>query len=163
MLGLQVRLTSGPKRHALEMMRSKIEQQNERVVSARQRHAVAKQAFMLLDEELQREEEAKERLCSELNMLIQQSAELQVRRGSATGWQVGRGSATGRQVGRGSATGWQVGRGSATGRQVGRGSATGAQVAAGLGSASNIRAAGACGLLGLVVTGPATGLQVDTG
>ena len=61
MLGLQVRLTSGPKRHALEMMRSKIEQQNERVVSARQRHAVAKQAFMLLDEELQREEEAKER------------------------------------------------------------------------------------------------------
>ena len=143
MLGLQVRLTSGPKRHALEMMRSKIKQQNERVVSARQRHAVAKQAFMLLDEELQREEEAKERLCSELNMLIQQSAELQVRRGSATGW--------------------QVGRGSATGRQVGRGSATGAQVAAGLGSASNIRAAGACGLLGLVVTGPATGLQVDTG
>ena len=140
---MQVRLTSGPKRHALEMMRSKIEQQNERVVSARQRHAVAKQAFMLLDEELKREEEAKERLCSELNMLIQQSAELQVRRGSATGW--------------------QVGRGSATGRQVGRGSATGAQVAAGLGSASNIRAAGACGLLGLVVPGPATGLQVDTG
>ena len=95
MLGLQVRLTSGPKRHALEMMRSKIEQQNERVVSARQRHAVAKQAFMLLDEELKREEEAKERLCSELNMLIQQSAELQVGRGSATGLPVGRGSATG--------------------------------------------------------------------
>ena len=81
---MQVRLTSGPKRHALEMMRSKIEQQNERVVATRQRHAVAKQAFMLLDEELKREEEAKERLCSELNMLIQQSAELQVRAG--WGW-----------------------------------------------------------------------------
>ena len=39
---------------------------------------------MLLDEELKREEEAKERLCSELNMLIQQSAELQVHAG--WGW-----------------------------------------------------------------------------
>jgi BMFP domain-containing protein YqiC len=42
-LQLQVKLTSGPKKQALELMRKKIEVQNEKVVSIRQRHGIAKQ------------------------------------------------------------------------------------------------------------------------
>eukprot|EP00955_Chlamydomonas_euryale_P068336 360098-Chlamydomonas_euryale.AAC.6 len=53
---LQVQLTSGPKKHALELMRKKIEVQNERCVLARQRHGVAKAAFQAADIELQAEE-----------------------------------------------------------------------------------------------------------
>lgn len=41
-LQLQLKLTSGPKKHALEMLRKKIETQNERVVYVRARHTAAK-------------------------------------------------------------------------------------------------------------------------
>ena len=76
-LQLQLRLTAGPKRQGLELLRRKIEEQNERVVSVRRRHDAAKQALLVLEEELKREEDAKERLCGELNTLIQQNADQQ--------------------------------------------------------------------------------------
>ncbi len=41
-LQLQLKLTSGPKKHALELLRRKIETQNERVASVRAKHTVAK-------------------------------------------------------------------------------------------------------------------------
>jgi hypothetical protein len=44
-LQLQVKLTSGPKKQALELMRLKIEAQNERVVAVRARHSAAKQVW----------------------------------------------------------------------------------------------------------------------
>lgn len=40
-LQLQLKLTSGPRASALEMMRRKIEQQAEKVISARAEHATA--------------------------------------------------------------------------------------------------------------------------
>ena len=43
-LQLQLNLTSGPKKSALEMLRRKIEAKNELVASARQKFAAAKQA-----------------------------------------------------------------------------------------------------------------------
>lgn len=60
-------------------MRRKIEEQNERVVSVRRRHDAAKQALIVVEEELKREEEAKDRLCGELSTLIQQSTDQQAR------------------------------------------------------------------------------------
>ncbi|KAG1674199.1 hypothetical protein FOA52_013819, partial [Chlamydomonas sp. UWO 241] len=76
----QVQMTSGPKRQALELMRRKIEAQNEKCVAVRARHSVAKAAFDLVDAELQGEEAEKTRLCDELNILIQSSTELQLQK-----------------------------------------------------------------------------------
>ena len=44
-LQLQLRITAGPKRSALELIRKKIELQNAKVVLARDRHRAAKQVF----------------------------------------------------------------------------------------------------------------------
>jgi hypothetical protein len=43
-LQFQLKLTNGPKRSALELMRRKIEMQNEKVVAARQRFLAARKA-----------------------------------------------------------------------------------------------------------------------
>ncbi len=81
-LQLQLRLTSGPKKHALEMLRKKIEEQGERVAAVREKFNVAKKVYLSFEEELKKEEMVKEGLCSELSMLIQQNAAQQVRAGS---------------------------------------------------------------------------------
>jgi hypothetical protein len=46
---LQLKLTAGPKKHALEMLRKKIETQGEKVAAARQRFTAAKQVFAYAD------------------------------------------------------------------------------------------------------------------
>ena len=45
-LQFQLKLTSGPKKHALELMRKKIETQTDRVVVIRRQHAAAKQVLL---------------------------------------------------------------------------------------------------------------------
>ncbi|GIL88391.1 hypothetical protein Vretimale_15026 [Volvox reticuliferus] len=75
---LQLKLTSGPKKHALELLRKKIEAQNERVAYVRTRHTAAKAAYERLDAELKQEEAVKDQLCSELNTLVQQAAKAQM-------------------------------------------------------------------------------------
>ncbi|GLI71667.1 hypothetical protein VaNZ11_016947, partial [Volvox africanus] len=77
-LQLQLKLTSGPKKHALELLRKKIEAQNERVAYVRSRHTAAKATYERLDAELKQEEAAKDQLCSELNTLVQQAAKAQL-------------------------------------------------------------------------------------
>lgn len=77
-LQLQLKLTAGPKKHALELLRKKIEIQNEKVVAVRQRHSAAKQVLEAVEVELKREEAVKDQLCSELNLLVQQSATAQL-------------------------------------------------------------------------------------
>ncbi|CAL5225456.1 g8276 [Coccomyxa viridis] len=77
-LQMQLKLSTGPKRSALMMLRKKIELQNERVLAARERQKAAKKVFEATDEALKEEDAAKERLCSELNMLVQQSAHAQL-------------------------------------------------------------------------------------
>lgn len=46
---LQLKLTAGPKKHALEMLRKKIETQGEKVAAARQRFTAAKQVWCFAD------------------------------------------------------------------------------------------------------------------
>ena len=46
-LQLQLRLTSGPKRSALELMRKKIESQNDQVMAARQNFHAARKASVV--------------------------------------------------------------------------------------------------------------------
>ncbi|PNW71618.1 hypothetical protein CHLRE_16g661800v5 [Chlamydomonas reinhardtii] len=77
-LQLQLKLTAGPKKHALELLRKKIEIQNEKVASVRAKHTVAKATYERLDAELKREEDAKDQLCGELNTLVQQAAKAQL-------------------------------------------------------------------------------------
>ncbi|KAK9790110.1 hypothetical protein WJX73_008949 [Symbiochloris irregularis] len=77
-LQLQLRITAGPKRSALEMIRKKIELQNAKVVMARDRHKAAKQAMQAAEKDLSQEEAIKQRLCDELNVLVQQSATAQL-------------------------------------------------------------------------------------
>ncbi|GFR45933.1 hypothetical protein Agub_g7395, partial [Astrephomene gubernaculifera] len=77
-LQLQLKLTAGPKKLALEVLRRKIEEQNERVAYVRAKHTTAKATYERLDAELKQEEAAKEQLCQELNMLVQQAARAQM-------------------------------------------------------------------------------------
>mmetsp|Transcript_3166 Transcript_3166/g.9127 ORF Transcript_3166/g.9127 Transcript_3166/m.9127 type:complete len:188 (+) Transcript_3166:244-807(+) len=77
-LQLQLKLTSGPRASALEMMRRKIEQQAEKVISARAEHATALKAADVTAAKLAAEEAAKDKLCQELNLLVQQSAHAQL-------------------------------------------------------------------------------------
>lgn len=77
-LQLQLKLSVGPKRQALELLRKKIEIQNGRVAAARAKYLSAKKVVDQLNEELSIEEAAKDQLCEELNMLVQQSATAQM-------------------------------------------------------------------------------------
>ena len=106
-LQMQLKLSTGPKKSALMMIRKKIELQNERVLAARDRQRAAKkvgylllhaasinqnrmllnrtsqqkyvlQVFETAEEALKAEEQVKERLCQELNLLVQQSAHAQL-------------------------------------------------------------------------------------
>ncbi|KAK9916893.1 hypothetical protein WJX75_008410 [Coccomyxa subellipsoidea] len=77
-LQMQLKLSTGPKKSALMMIRKKIEMQNERVLAARDRQRAAKKVFEATEESLKAEEQVKERLCQELNLLVQQSAHAQL-------------------------------------------------------------------------------------
>ncbi|KAL3158339.1 aci13 [Trebouxia sp. C0009 RCD-2024] len=73
-LQLQLNLTSGPKKSALEMLRKKIEAKNEQVVTARQNFLSAQKAAEQAEESLRCQERSKEQLCQELHLLVHQSA-----------------------------------------------------------------------------------------
>jgi hypothetical protein len=73
-LQVQLRVNVGPKKHALEHMRRKIEVQAERVTAARAAAAAAAKVAAAAAEALAAEEASKEQLCQELNLLVQQSA-----------------------------------------------------------------------------------------
>jgi len=73
-LQLQLKLTAGPKKSALEMLRKKIEAQTEQVAARRGKVAEAKQVLDAAEAELKAEEAVKERLCQELTSIVQQSA-----------------------------------------------------------------------------------------
>jgi hypothetical protein len=77
-LQLQLHVNVGPKKQALEMMRRKIEEQNERVGEAQRRHTATAAAAKVAKEALEREEKVKQQLCEELDLLVQQSANSQM-------------------------------------------------------------------------------------
>ncbi|CAD7699729.1 unnamed protein product [Ostreobium quekettii] len=77
-LQLQLRLTSGPKKSALELIRRKIEAQNEKVLASRSKVAAAKRFLAVAEAELAGAQSVKQQLCGELNMLVHQSTHLQL-------------------------------------------------------------------------------------
>eukprot|EP00951_Prasinocladus_malaysianus_P039020 scaffold433111_cov47-Prasinocladus_malaysianus.AAC.1 len=77
-LQLQLKITSGPKKSVLELLRKKIEVQNGKVVAERQKVAKARQVLEEAEASLQKEEDIKDRLCQELNLVVQESAHAQL-------------------------------------------------------------------------------------
>ncbi|KAM3408145.1 hypothetical protein ACQJBY_001402 [Aegilops geniculata] len=79
-LTLEVKLTAGPKKAALEHLRKKIEMSTERIRLAKVKEDEAKKAWEAAAQVVKEEEEAKQRLCDDLNRLVQESAASQYSR-----------------------------------------------------------------------------------
>lgn len=79
-LTLEVKLTAGPKKAALEHLRKKIEMSTERICLAKVKEDEAKKAWEAAAQVVKEEEEAKQRLCDDLNRLVQESAASQYSR-----------------------------------------------------------------------------------
>eukprot|EP00798_Chlamydomonas_sp_ICE-L_P021878 gene21881-28911_t len=77
-LTLQLRVNVGPKQAALEFVRRKIEVQTEKAGAARERFVKAKQVMQAAEEELKKEEDEKDLLCRELQILVEQSSSAQL-------------------------------------------------------------------------------------
>ncbi|PKA60081.1 hypothetical protein AXF42_Ash009765 [Apostasia shenzhenica] len=79
-LTLEVKLTAGPKRAALEHLRKKIELANERIRAAKSKEELAKKAWEAAALVVRDEEVVKQKLCDDLNQLVQESANTQYSR-----------------------------------------------------------------------------------
>eukprot|EP00271_Cylindrocystis_brebissonii_P006890 TRINITY_DN19793_c0_g2_i1.p1 TRINITY_DN19793_c0_g2~~TRINITY_DN19793_c0_g2_i1.p1 ORF type:complete len:305 (+),score=88.54 TRINITY_DN19793_c0_g2_i1:215-1129(+) len=73
-LTLEVKLTSGSKKAALELLRRKIEDSAERIHAARTKEDAAKKAWEAASKCVADEESTKAKLCKDLNMMVQESA-----------------------------------------------------------------------------------------
>lgn len=73
-LAFEIKLTAGPKKAALEHLRKKIELSAEKITVAKQREEQAKKVWEAAVKVLKEEEENKQRLCEDLNRLVQESA-----------------------------------------------------------------------------------------
>ncbi|XP_062200968.1 uncharacterized protein LOC133903566 [Phragmites australis] len=79
-LTLEVKLTAGPKKAALEHLRKKIELSTERIRLAKVKEEQAKTAWEAAAQVVKDEEDAKQKLCDDLNRLVQESAASQYSR-----------------------------------------------------------------------------------
>ncbi|KZV24657.1 hypothetical protein F511_15036 [Dorcoceras hygrometricum] len=79
-LTMEMKLTSGPKKAALEHMRKKIEIATERVRVAKLKEEQAKMAWEAAAKSVQDEEAIKQKLCEDLNNLVQESSNSQLNR-----------------------------------------------------------------------------------
>ncbi|KAJ3684480.1 hypothetical protein LUZ61_013644 [Rhynchospora tenuis] len=79
-LNLEMKLTAGPKKAALEHLRKKIEIATERIRVAKLKEEQAKKAWEAAQQALKDEEAAKQKLCDDLNNLVQESAASQYAR-----------------------------------------------------------------------------------
>ncbi|XP_078151954.1 junctophilin-like protein isoform X2 [Carex rostrata] len=79
-LNLEMKLTAGPKKAALEYLRKKIEIATERIRVAKLKEEQAKKAWEAAQQALKEEEAAKQKLCDDLNSLVQESAASQFSR-----------------------------------------------------------------------------------
>eukprot|EP00250_Pteridium_aquilinum_P006881 c16707_g1_i1 orf=368-1204(-) len=79
-LAFEMKLTSGPKKAALEHFRKKIELSTEKIKVAKQREEQAKKVWEAAAKVLKEEEENKQMLCEDLNRLVQESAAFQYSR-----------------------------------------------------------------------------------
>ncbi|KAG1362458.1 hypothetical protein COCNU_10G006770 [Cocos nucifera] len=79
-LTLELKLTAGPKKAALEHLRKKIEVQTERIHVAKLKEDQAKKVWEAAAQAVRDEEETKKKLCDDLNQLIQESTATQLTR-----------------------------------------------------------------------------------
>lgn len=76
-LTLEMKLTAGPKKAALEHMRKKIEMSTERIRVAKLNEEQARKAWEAASKAVKDEEAIKEKLCKDLNNLVQESSNTQ--------------------------------------------------------------------------------------
>ncbi|KAL2920571.1 Actin cytoskeleton-regulatory complex protein PAN1 [Bienertia sinuspersici] len=79
-LSLELKLSSGSKNAAFEHMRKKIELQNEKIKEAKAKEEEAKKVWEAALKVVQDEEAVKQKLCEDLNQLVQQSSNSQYAR-----------------------------------------------------------------------------------
>ncbi|KAK1409176.1 hypothetical protein QVD17_35701 [Tagetes erecta] len=79
-LTLEMKLTAGPKKAALEHMRKKIEMSTERIRIAKLKEEEAKKAWEAASKVVKDEEDLKQKLCDDLNNLVQESSNSQFAR-----------------------------------------------------------------------------------
>ncbi|KAA3459807.1 ACI13 protein [Gossypium australe] len=79
-LTMEMKLTAGPKKAALEHMRKKIEMSTERIRIAKEKEEQARKAWESASKALHDEEAIKQKLCEDLNNLVQESSNSQFAR-----------------------------------------------------------------------------------
>ncbi|GFP84757.1 hypothetical protein PHJA_000619600 [Phtheirospermum japonicum] len=79
-LSMEMKLTAGPKKAALEHMRKKIEMSTERIRVAKLKEGEAKKAWEGAAKAVQDEEAIKQKLCEDLSSLVQESSNSQLSR-----------------------------------------------------------------------------------
>lgn len=79
-LTMEMKLTAGPKKAALEHLRKKIEMSTERIRVAKGKEEEAKKAWEAAAKVVQDEEAIKQKLCDDLNNLVQESSNSQLSR-----------------------------------------------------------------------------------
>ncbi|XP_077248124.1 junctophilin-like protein [Tasmannia lanceolata] len=79
-LTFELKLTAGPKKAALEHLRKKIELSTERIRVAKLKEDEARKAWEAASKVVKDEEEVKQKLCEDLNRLVQESASTQFSR-----------------------------------------------------------------------------------
>lgn len=77
---LELKLTAGPKKAALEHLRKKIELSTDKIRIAKQKEELARQVWEAAVKDLNKEEAHKEAICEDLNRLVQESATAQYSR-----------------------------------------------------------------------------------
>ncbi|CAH8279305.1 unnamed protein product [Arabidopsis lyrata] len=79
-LTMELKLTAGPKKAAMEHLRKKIEVATEKIHVAKLKEEEARKAFEAASKVVKDEEAAKQSLCDDLNRLVQQSSNTQYAR-----------------------------------------------------------------------------------
>ncbi|KAG8638462.1 uncharacterized protein LOC110630702 [Manihot esculenta] len=79
-LTMEMKLTAGPKKAALEHMRKKIEMSTERIHAAKLKEEQARKVWEAAAKAVKDEEEIKHKLCQDLNQLVQESSNIQFSR-----------------------------------------------------------------------------------
>ncbi|KAF8116756.1 hypothetical protein N665_0014s0020 [Sinapis alba] len=79
-LTLEMKLTAGPKKAALEHLRKKIEACTEKIHAAKLKEDEAKKAYEAASKVVKDEEAIKQSLCDDLNRLVQESSNIQYAR-----------------------------------------------------------------------------------
>ncbi|ONK72690.1 uncharacterized protein A4U43_C04F22070, partial [Asparagus officinalis] len=79
-LNLELKLTAGPKKAALEHLRKKIELSTERIRVAKLKEDQAKKVWEAAAQVVKDEEAVKQKICDDLNQLVQESTNTQLTR-----------------------------------------------------------------------------------